>query len=313
MGQRIAHRGAVNILDPRHHVAHLSGLQFIALDPLGGKDADAVNLVGLADGFRHDLVAFAQHAVLDPHQRDHPEVVVEPGVDDQRLQRGLAVALGRRDFLHQVFQRILHAQARFGAHQAGIGGVDADNLLYLFLDLVGVRLGEVHLVEDGQHFQTLLYGGIAVGDRLGLDALAGVHDQQRALTGRQGARYLIGKIDVAGGVDKIQLEHLAAAGLVVEGDALGLDGDTALALDIHGVQHLLVHLPVAEPATVLYEAVSQRGLAMVYMGNNGEIADVAEFTHSNGPGWRGRWPPAVCTEEATGQAFPARQIKNARL
>jgi hypothetical protein len=64
---------------------------------------------------------------------------------------------------------------------------------------------------------------------------------------------------------------------------------------------------------MLDEAVSQRGLAVIYMGNDREIADVAEFTYSIGPGWRGRWLPAVYTEKATGQALPARQVKNARL
>ena len=83
---------------------------------------------------------------------------------------------------------------------------------------------------------------IDVGQGLGLDALAGVHHQDRALAGGQRAADLIGEVDVAGRVHQVQHIVLAVVGAVVEPHGLGLDGDAALALDVHGVEHLLLHL-----------------------------------------------------------------------
>jgi hypothetical protein len=56
-------------------------------------------------------------------------------------------------------------------------------------------------------------------------------------------------------------------------DGLRLDGDAALALDIHRVEHLLLHLAQRQAAGDLDQAVGQRRFAMVDMGDDGEIAD----------------------------------------
>ena len=73
------------------------------------------------------------------------------------------------------------------------------------------------------------------------------------------------------GVDHVQLVALAIAGLVIERDALRLDGDAALALQVHRVQNLSLHLAILQPAAQLDEAVRQRGLAVIDVRNNGEI------------------------------------------
>lgn len=90
------------------------------------------------------------------------------------------------------------------------------------------------------------------------------------------------------GVDEIELVDLAVVGLVIKGHTLCLDCNTSLALNVHGVEHLLVHLARTQASTMLDKPVCQRGLAMVNMGNNGKVADVAEITHSIGLGWHGR-------------------------
>jgi hypothetical protein len=77
---------------------------------------------------------------------------------------------------------------------------------------------------------------------------------------------------VAGRVDHIELIALAVPGVVIEGDALGLDGNSALALQLHGVEHLILHFPVLQAAAQLDEAVRQGGFAVVYVGNNGKIS-----------------------------------------
>jgi hypothetical protein len=62
--------------------------------------------------------------------------------------------------------------------------------------------------------------------------------------------------------------YLSVPGDVFEGDALRLDRDAALALDIHRIEHLFLHLAVTEPPAVLYKAIGQRRLAVVDMGDD---------------------------------------------
>ncbi len=64
--------------------------------------------------------------------------------------------------------------------------------------------------------------------------------------------------------------------------ALRLDGDAALALDIHGIEHLLIHLSGAQATAVLDKTVGQGRLAMIDMGDNGEVTDMSEFAHAIG-------------------------------
>ena len=119
-------------------------------------------------------------------------------------------------------------------------------------------------------------GLVDVGERLRLDALAGVDHQQRALAGGERAVDLVGEIDVAGRVDQVEDVVLAVARLVVEADGLRLDGDAALALDVHGIEHLLHHLALLQPAGELDQPVGERRFAVVDVGDDREIADVVD-------------------------------------
>jgi len=73
---------------------------------------------------------------------------------------------------------------------------------------------------------------------------------------------------VARGVD--QVDDMIR---VLEADTLQLDGDAALALDIHRVQHLGTHLAIGQSAAVLNKAICKRRLAVVDMGNDGEVSN----------------------------------------
>src|SRR6202011_3081812 len=65
---------------------------------------------------------------------------------------------------------------------------------------------------------------------------------------------------------------------------LRLDGDAALALDIHGIEHLFLHLARLQAPGGLNQTVGQRRLAMVDMRNNGEVADVGNRDGCHGRG-----------------------------
>ena len=79
---------------------------------------------------------------------------------------------------------------------------------------------------------------------------------------------------MAGRVHQVQLIGDAVLRGVFEAHGLGLDGDAALALDVHGVEHLLFHVPVSNRVGGLDQAVSQRGFPVVDVRDDGEIADV---------------------------------------
>ncbi len=137
------------------------------------------------------------------------------------------------------------------ADSTGVGRIYANRLLDLSRNPIRIGRRQVDLVDDRQHFETLVDRRIAVRYALCLDALRGIDDQQRAFAGRQRAGHLVREIDVAGRVDEIELVALPVARLVDQTHALGLDRDTALPLELHRVEHLLSHLAIAETATTL--------------------------------------------------------------
>jgi hypothetical protein len=88
----------------------------------------------------------------------------------------------------------------------------------------------------------------------------------------QDALHLAAEIGVAGGVDDVD-----AGVLPVQGGHLGEDGDAAFALEVVRVHGALGHLLVlAEGARLGEQPVDQRGLAVVDVGNDGDIAQVHE-------------------------------------
>ena len=229
-----------------------------------------------------DALALFQNAVDDAHQHDHAEIGVVPAVDQERLQRRVAVAFRRRQAGDDRLQHFGHVLAGLGRDHDGVRGIEPDHVLDLLLDRLRLGRRQIDLVEHRHDFVAGVDGVVDVGERLRLDALAGVHHQQRALAGGERAVDLVGEIDVAGGVDQIEDVVLAVARLVIEPHGLRLDGDAALALDIHGIEHLLLHLARFEPAGELDQPVGQRRFAVVDMRDDGEVADILDRDRRHG-------------------------------
>ena len=93
--------------------------------------------------------------------------------------------------------------------------VEADDLLDLLPHPLGVRGGEVDLVDDGHDLVVVLDRLVDVGERLRLDALRGVDDQQRAFARGEAARHFIGEVDVAGRVHQVELVARSSASRTV--------------------------------------------------------------------------------------------------
>jgi hypothetical protein len=73
---------------------------------------------------------------------------------------------------------------------------------------------------------------------------------------------------VARGVDQVDLVVLP-----VQPDVLGLDRDAPLPLQVHGVEVLGPHVPGIDRPGELEDAVRQRGLPVVDVTDDGEVAD----------------------------------------
>ena len=212
-------------------------------------------------------------AIDDAHQGDDADVVVEPGVDDERLQRRVGIALGRRDALDESLDQFLDALAGLAGNLERVVGGNADDLLDLLDDARRIGGRQVDLVDDRHHLETELGGRVAIGDALRLDALRGIHHQQRAVAGRQRARDLVGEVHVPGRIDEIELVALAVPlRRVIKSDRLGLDGDAALAFELQRIEDLVLHLAGFEAAADLDETVRQRGLAVIDVGDDREVA-----------------------------------------
>jgi len=130
----------------------------------------------------------------------------------------------------------------FGGDAGGIHGGDADDILDLVADPLGIGGRQVNLIDNGEDLQAVIYCQIAVGKGLRLDALGGIDNENSALTGGQRPADLVVEIDMAGGIDEIEVIGFAVIGFIIQRDGTGLDGDAALPLQLHIIQDLIFHI-----------------------------------------------------------------------
>ena len=149
-------------------------------------------------------------AVDHPDVGHHAAVDVVDGVEDHRAgrarRRRLAGAAphARRGRAGRRRPRPVLPDTR--STSLGFAADDVGDLTRVAVRVGG---GQVDLVQHGDDVQVAVQGQIEVGQGLRLDALRGVDQQHRALAGLQRARYLVGEVDVARGVD--QMQHVIRA------------------------------------------------------------------------------------------------------
>jgi hypothetical protein len=61
-----------------------------------------------------------------------------------------------------------------------------------------------------------------------------------------------------------------------------LDGDAALALKVHGIEELRLHLPFGHGEGGFEQTIGKRGFPVVDVGDDREIAGVGDDGHSGG-------------------------------
>ena len=190
----------------------------------------------------------------------------------------VGIAAGRRHLGDDRLQDVGDALPRLRADAQDVVGRAAEQVDDLAGHALGLGAGQVDLVQAGDDLEAGVDREVGVGQRLGLDALGGVDDEDRALAGRERPADLVGEVDVARGVDEVELVVPAVPGGVEDADGLGLDRDPALALELHRVQELRAHVPPFDGLRHLEDAVRQGRLAVVDVGDDAEVAD-ARLVH----------------------------------
>ena len=174
-------------------------------------EADLLRLEARAERHRTQVLARPEDAVDHAHEGDDAAVLVVGGVEDQRARRRVGIAGGRRNPLDDRVEHGVDALAGLGRDAQHLRRVVADQVGDLGRRAVRVRRRQVDLVHDGDDLEVVLDREVGVRERLRLDPLRRVDDEQRAFARLQRARDLVGEVDVPRRVDQVQLVALPRA------------------------------------------------------------------------------------------------------
>ena len=136
--------------------------------------------------------------------------------------------------------------------------------------LDGPLLGTVDLVHDQDRPQAVLEGLAQHETRLGHHPFDGIHEQQHGIDHAEDTFDLTAEVGVARRVDELDLYALE-----LDGGALRLDGNAALALQVARVHHALGHLLVfPERSRIGQKTVDQGGLPVVDVRDDREVSQI---------------------------------------
>ncbi|RPK76104.1 hypothetical protein EES45_23820 [Streptomyces sp. ADI97-07] len=276
-GDGVTDLGLPDVLHPGDDVADLTDADAVGRGHLRGGDTDLQQLVGGSGRHHPDALALVELAVDDPDVGDDSAVGVVDRVEDHRAGRLVRPADGGGDVPDHTVEQGVHADTRLRGDLEHVLGLAADEVGQLLGELLGLRGGQVDLVEHRDDGEVVLHRQVEVGEGLRLDPLGGVDEQDRALARGERTGDLVGEVHVARGVDHVEdvgrARVLALGGRPRQADRLGLDGDSALALDVHPVEVLSAHLPHVDHARQLKHPVGKRRLAVVDVRDDAEVAD----------------------------------------
>ena len=273
---RVAHAGVADALDRSSEIADLAGgerFAFLQTERLHGTDFHHVEFRARVP--HTDAVARAETPVHHADVDYHAEITVVAGIEDQRFERGVLVAGRRGNIADGGFEHVLNVESRFRRNGGAILGGDPDDLFNLVAATFDVGGRKVDLVDHGDDFEVRVHSEVGVGKGLGFDALRGVHHQESALAGVQTAGDFVVEVHVTGRVDQVEYIFFAVLRGIIEFDGAGFDGDAAFAFEFHVVEQLVFHVALFHGAGQFEDAVGEGGLAVVDVGDDGEIADMA--------------------------------------
>ncbi len=275
----VAHACILNVLDAGSKKAYLALLQLVHVHNTWLKVAHLGDIKFRTCCHHADLHALAQAPLHNAHVQHYALIGIKLRVKHQRLQRCGGISCRCRHARHNRLQHILNTQAGLGTAKHCVRSIYTDNVFNFFFNVVRVGAWQVNFVDNRDNLQIVVQRQVHVRQGLRLNALGRVNHQQRTLARSQCTRHLIGKIDMAGSINKVEHILLTVACLVDAAHGLRLNGDATLALQIHGVQNLVLHLALSKGSCIFNQSVCQGRLAMIYMGDNRKVTDVILCNH----------------------------------
>ena len=261
-------------------------------------------LLAFAVDDRHRHVG-AHLAAFDAADTDQADVGVVIELADAHLERTVRIDLRRVHMLHDRFVQRGHVARPHVLVQAGVAvqgrGVDhreielfvgraetVEQIERLVQHPVRARARAVDLVDHHDRLEAHLERLLGDEARLRHRAVHRIDQQQHRIDHRQHALDFAAEVGMSGRVDDIDA-------VVAPGDrrVLGQNRDAAFLFLVVGIHHALgEHGAFAERAGLLEQTIDEGGLAMVDVGDNG---DVAEFFDGHGDG------PAARQAESKGK------------
>ncbi len=272
---------------------------------------DRQNVARSADGFVHPLQAFervqlgdaclldravefgnghivaeAQRAGKHAADGQPSKVIAVIEIRHEHLQYGLGIACWRRDVLHDRFKQRLQILGRLvklqrSGARPGVGvehgeielilvRVQIDKEIVDFIEDFGdARVRPVDLVDHDDRSELGLERLHQHVARLRQRAFARVHQQHHAVDDFERALDFSAEVAMARRIDNVDLDVV-----VTDARGLGQNRDAALALQVVRVHDALGDGFVgAKNAALLEHGVDQRGLAVVHVGDDGDVAN----------------------------------------
>src|ERR1019366_2897617 len=246
-------------------------------------------------GVRH-VCAGLHGSIKNAGEGEAAEIVAVVEIRDQDLQRAVGVSLRRGNGVDDRLKQQTQVLARRslmngGCARLGIGvengkvelfffGVEIDKeVVNLVKNFLRTRVGTVDFVDDKNRLQISFERLAEHVASLRQRAFAGIDQQHDSVDHLEGALHFAAKIGVAGRVHDIDFY----AG-VKHSRVLGKNRDAALAFQIVRVHDALGDgLVVAEGAALPEHGVHQRGLAVIHVGDNGDVANTwVQIENSSG-------------------------------
>ena len=273
-GQGIADADVPDGLDAGDDVADRPGGQPVGLLAPEPAVPDLVHRVFVPGVHEPHPIAGGEGTVADPAREHDSAIDVVLRIEHQGLQRRLRLSGRGRQALHDPFEHPVDSDPVLRRDGRGGKGIEPEVPVNLLEHPVHVRRRKIDLVDHGQQFEVVLEGQIQVGDRLRLDPLGRVDDDDRAVTRHQRAPHLVGEVHVAGGVNQVQPVGLPVLRNVGERDRVALDRDAPFALELHVIEHLFAELPRPHTVARLDQAIGERRLAVIDMRDDAKVANV---------------------------------------
>jgi len=273
VGNRIANPAFRHGFEPGSDITNVTRFEFINRKEVRRENANFDRLNADSIRHHHNFIPAGQMAVENAHISNDAFIRIIVGVKNQRAQRSVDIPRRRRDFLGNRFQYQLDVQAGFRADGNNFVPGHSQEVSEVLFDRLHLRAGQVNLVDYRNDDQVGVQGKVKVGERLGFDALGGIHHQHRAFASIQRAADFIVKIHVPRGINQVEFVILGVAAVVNHPDRGGFDGNAFFPLQIHGIEHLLGHIAVRNSAGKLQHPIRQSGFAVIYMRDDTKIAD----------------------------------------